>query len=1233
MFLFKSKKTKETSDGKKKRSFFASSKPASSPSLPKTSSTLGDLPPSSVSGGAKLKSYFTGSGSTPDVLTNKKSFGDALNGSRRDRGDSIFTLSSSEAAFLPRTVKRALAENDGNLPAAPNVFASTGAVLFVDISGFTALGARLRRTNSAGDAAARLARIITYVLAELTTVCLDFGGDVAKFAGDALMCCWEGDLEDSLASAKLCAVEMLLAMKKYNATSKSQLDVHGGIAQGSILNVHLGSSDDDLRWYLVAGEAVSGATSMVESAGPGEIIVMLEEAIGRKGSKSSILSVQSEASMVAKSSVGSGGSSIRENLASSVPQTKTSTTSSFKFKKTSLIEVSTSNGTLTGSPIGAKIARKSVLSADDEFSSTLAPYRTEEEKKRRASSLVQHNSPDRFAQSALSSAAAAHPQSPLHDSSLLDAVVEHDDDLDDMDDPVDVIDVSVLTSDTILVAKNDPRTRAENSVDDSWRKNGLPRTGNAYIPKALRTGLLTGHDIGEMRNRVAVVFVGLEDLALSEDELKAKSISESKLATLNAAFVECTRILHLFDGEVRDLLFDDKGCIFIGVFGAHEAVEYASLKAIKAALAIANEVAHAKIGISIGTCFVGTCGTRARHDFVVMGHEVNMSARYMVMAEPGDILASPSIYERTKDLIEYTSQDVFLDKHASEYLKNHPDERPEHDVQKMSKQSDASNTPTQTHFHRGRGETASTIGSDVPDSPKPSTLSKAYKPSKEIARRPSFLAEYRYGRADKDVFVGRTEELRRLETAMNQSASRRRVSVSVVEAEAGLGKTSLVTRMRKGAKGRMKIGHGVGIQLEDLAKEYFVLSQVLSKLVGFDADAGVEAHKAAVHEIDPDLLKDEFLYGLVLGTERPFGGKQPKKKITQKNAPSDVAAFFKRFLVAASKHTPLLIVVEDCQWCDSNSLHALDALLDFVDDMERVSFLFTLRPLKEPSSASESHGGSPGPSPRSSDLRVGTPTAGGGPRTGNNQTRQLIVANILSKARGAPIYTSIALETLSEKETALLVSKSFGAKSPDAISLGRVLFDRTGGNPMFLTLLIEWVKENELMLASDGEFKWNSQSKRGATPAEAEFPNSISDTIVARFDELDAGARSVLKIAAALGKRDQFNAILLTEVFNASHPSDEALDENVVLGDLNVGLAHSFLKHKKDATKKERGQNWRWTHDSISNAIYELIPNERRAELEEIVKETKKRLQKKTLNSLLAFSGIGDEDEDEDGTL
>ena len=128
-------------------------------------------------------------------------------------------------------------------------------------------------------------------------MCLDYNGDVAKFCGDALLCIWERDDYDvaqAFHTAKECAIEMLRALEVFNKEKGSNLQIHGGLAFGSILHFHLGSPDDVLRWYLVAGEAVSGATGLVDVAMPGEMLCLEEKANPRNRLDTSALLTEYE---------------------------------------------------------------------------------------------------------------------------------------------------------------------------------------------------------------------------------------------------------------------------------------------------------------------------------------------------------------------------------------------------------------------------------------------------------------------------------------------------------------------------------------------------------------------------------------------------------------------------------------------------------------------------------------------------------------------------------------------------------------------------------------------------------------------------------------------------------------------------------------------------------------------------------------------------------------------------
>ena len=172
-------------------------------------------------------------------------------------------LSVHEQAFMPGDLLKRLGNSAGQLPPAPSLFASSGAVLFVDVSGFTALDEKLGKEHLPVKASEKLATTITKVLEVLARVCLDCDGEVGKFAGDALLCVWEmKDIDKAETFAKHCAIQMLIEIEKLNKKEDLELQIHGGIAKGSIVHFHFGSIDDDLRWYLISGEAVTAATTL-----------------------------------------------------------------------------------------------------------------------------------------------------------------------------------------------------------------------------------------------------------------------------------------------------------------------------------------------------------------------------------------------------------------------------------------------------------------------------------------------------------------------------------------------------------------------------------------------------------------------------------------------------------------------------------------------------------------------------------------------------------------------------------------------------------------------------------------------------------------------------------------------------------------------------------------------------------------------------------------------------------
>jgi class 3 adenylate cyclase len=157
-----------------------------------------------------------------------------------------------------------------------------GAVLFVDISGFTMLTNRLSGMSEAGiEDVTR--HINTYFSAIIDEV-YSHGGDVLKFAGDALVCMFAslpstrpaGDaaglpLKAYVHAAMKTAEHIQHHHGTYEAPGGVTLSLHIGISAGRLDSLFVGELD---RWeWLVTGDALTELDGAVEASESGEIVV------------------------------------------------------------------------------------------------------------------------------------------------------------------------------------------------------------------------------------------------------------------------------------------------------------------------------------------------------------------------------------------------------------------------------------------------------------------------------------------------------------------------------------------------------------------------------------------------------------------------------------------------------------------------------------------------------------------------------------------------------------------------------------------------------------------------------------------------------------------------------------------------------------------------------------------------------------------------------------------------
>ncbi|HEY3230778.1 MAG TPA: AAA family ATPase [Roseiflexaceae bacterium] len=110
------------------------------------------------------------------------------------------------------------------------------------------------------------------------------------------------------------------------------------------------------------------------------------------------------------------------------------------------------------------------------------------------------------------------------------------------------------------------------------------------------------------------------------------------------------RTIAPYDGTLLQLTIGDKGSYLYVAFGAPVAHEDAAQRAALAALALQKlppELGFLRtiqIGVSQGTMRTGAYGGATRQTYGVLGEEVNLAARLMSLAAPGEVLVSGQLH-------------------------------------------------------------------------------------------------------------------------------------------------------------------------------------------------------------------------------------------------------------------------------------------------------------------------------------------------------------------------------------------------------------------------------------------------------------------------------------------------------------------------------------------------------------------------------------------------------------
>jgi class 3 adenylate cyclase/tetratricopeptide (TPR) repeat protein len=178
------------------------------------------------------------------------------------------------ASYLPALIVRRLAASSDPIPL-PTCEEHPAAVLFADISGFTALTERLATQGVTG--AEILTQLLNTYFGQLINIVTAHGGDVVKFAGDALLALWQDesgndDLTVLALRAAQCAIGVQDTLLGYETPEGVRLALRVAVGAGPVRHLHLGGVFGRCE-FLAVGEPFADVGAANKQVRPEDAVV------------------------------------------------------------------------------------------------------------------------------------------------------------------------------------------------------------------------------------------------------------------------------------------------------------------------------------------------------------------------------------------------------------------------------------------------------------------------------------------------------------------------------------------------------------------------------------------------------------------------------------------------------------------------------------------------------------------------------------------------------------------------------------------------------------------------------------------------------------------------------------------------------------------------------------------------------------------------------------------------
>lgn len=429
------------------------------------------------------------------------------------------------------------------------------------------------------------------------------------------------------------------------------------------------------------------------------------------------------------------------------------------------------------------------------------------------------------------------------------------------------------------------------------------------------------------------------------------------------------------------------------------------------------------------------------------------------------------------------------------------------------------------------------------------------------------IAEFTPGRLDvlsqlliPQKLYGRETQVNALLSAFER-VSQGSSELMLVSGYSGIGKSSIVNEVNKPIT-RSK-GFFISGKFDQFKRDipYASLIQAFSSLMQqllTESAAQIDLWKSKI--LDAIGSNGQVIIDVIPEIELIIGSQAKVPQLGATESQNRFNRVFTEFTkIFTQKEHPLVIFLDDLQWADSATLKLMKLL---ITDPDSRYLLFI-------------------GAYRDNEVRSG----------------HILLQTIEEIENTGTIVNNMVLQPLTIFNVTQLVTDTLKDNTEESYRLAELIFNKTGGNPFFLTQLLQVLyQENQLKFNFiSASWQWNIEEIQAIGITDM----SVVELVASRIKKLPEATQEVLKLASCIG--DRFNLDVLSIV--NEHPSGStandlylALQTGLILP-LSEAYRIPLLFNQEETVNlafNTKRVGYKFLHDRVQQAAYSLIPKDQK---------------------------------------